>query len=93
VYVEHSDGSVRFRWVKAPTSTELTRLAHTIARRVGCFLERKGLLARDAENSYLTGEAEEGGSMDQLLGPLHYLPHRGRPAGGSQGVQHTNAAA
>jgi hypothetical protein len=30
----------RFRWVKAPTSQELTQLAHTIAHRVGCFLER-----------------------------------------------------
>jgi hypothetical protein len=35
VYVERPDGSVRFRWVKAPTSAELTQLANTIAQRVG----------------------------------------------------------
>jgi len=50
VYVERCNGSLRFRWVKAPPSAELTRLAHTIARRVGRFLERKGWLTRDAED-------------------------------------------
>ena len=40
VYVERRDGSVRFRWVKAPTSAELTQLTHTIAWRIGRFLER-----------------------------------------------------
>jgi hypothetical protein len=68
VYADQPDGTVRFRWVKAPTSGELTQLARTIARRVGRFLERQGLLERDAENSYLAGEAVEAGPMDQLLG-------------------------
>jgi hypothetical protein len=53
VYVECPDGSLRFRWVKAPTSAELRQLTHTLASRVGRFLERQGLLERDAENSYL----------------------------------------
>ncbi|MDZ8190999.1 transposase, partial [Escherichia coli] len=53
VYVEQSHGSARFRWVKAPTSPELTQLTHTIAHRVGRYLERQGLLERDVENSYL----------------------------------------
>jgi len=44
VYIENPHGSARFRWVKAPISEELTQLAHTIAYRVGCFLERQGLL-------------------------------------------------
>ena len=57
VYVDNPHRSVWFRWVKAPTSTELTRLARTIIRRVGRFLERQGLLERDAENSYLAGDA------------------------------------
>jgi len=69
VYVDRSDGSPRFRRVKAPSGAELTQLADTIARRVGRFLERQGLLERDAENSYLAGEAAEAGPMDQLLGP------------------------
>ena len=58
VYVDSSNGSsTRFRWVKAPTSAELAQLTHTIAYRVGRFLERQGLLERDAENSYLAAEA------------------------------------
>jgi len=68
VYVERPDGSPRLRWVKAPTSAELTRLAHRIAQRVGRFLERQGLLERDAENSYLVGDELEAGPLDPLLG-------------------------
>ncbi len=69
--------------MKAPTSAELTHLTHTIARRVGRFLERQGLLERDAENSYLSGDAVEGGPLDQLLGhSITYRiavgPHQGR---------------
>jgi len=45
VYVERPDKSVRFRWVKAPTNTEVTHLAQTIAHRIGRFLERQGLLS------------------------------------------------
>jgi len=40
VYVERPDGSLRFRWVKAPTSAELTGLVQALARRIGRFLER-----------------------------------------------------
>jgi hypothetical protein len=68
VYLERSDGSIRFRWVKAPTSAELTRLTHTLARRIGRYLERQGLLERDAENSYLAGDVFACGPMEQLLG-------------------------
>ena len=32
VYVDRPDGAARFRWVKAPTTEELTQLAHTIAQ-------------------------------------------------------------
>ena len=53
VYVDRLDGSVRFRWVSSPTTQELTQLTQTIARRIGRYLERQGLLERDAENSYL----------------------------------------
>ena len=68
MYVERPDGSLRFHWVKAPTSAELTRLAQALARRIWRFLERQGLLERDAENSYLVGDDFEAGPMDQLLG-------------------------
>jgi len=50
VYVDRQDGSARFHRVDSPTSQELARLTQTIARRVGRYLERQGLLERDAEN-------------------------------------------
>jgi hypothetical protein len=56
VYVERPDGSLRFRWVKAPTSGELAHRTQTLARRIGRYLEHRGLLERDAENSYLAGD-------------------------------------
>jgi len=68
VYVDHPNGITRFRWVKAPTSQEVTQLAHTIAQRVGRFLERQGLLEQDAENSYLASDAVDEDPMAQLLG-------------------------
>ena len=68
VYVEQSHGSARFRWVKAPTSPELTQLTHTIAHRVGRYLERQGLLERDVENSYLASDAVDDDPMTPLLG-------------------------
>ncbi len=74
VYVYRPDGPARFRWVKAPTSAELTQLAHTLAQRVGRFLERQGWLTRDAENGYLTGDAVDEAPMAQLLG--HSITYR-----------------
>lgn len=74
VYVDQPNGAARFRGVKAPTSRELTQLAHTIAQRVGRFLERQGLLERDAENSYLAGDAVDEDPMAQLLG--HSITYR-----------------
>ena len=52
----------------APTSAELARLTQALALRIGRYLERQGLLERDAENSYLAGDDLEAGSMAQLLG-------------------------
>lgn len=74
VYIDNPQGSARFRWVKAPTSQELTQLARTIAHRVGRFLERQGLLERDAENSYLASDAVDDDPMNQLLG--HSITYR-----------------
>jgi hypothetical protein len=66
VYVNGADA--RFRWVKAPTDAELSKLTHTIAYRIGRYLERQGLLARDAENAYLALENSDEEPMDQLRG-------------------------
>ena len=57
--------------------------AHTIARRVARYLERQGLLERDAETSYLSLEGADESPMDQLLGhSITYCvavgPQRGR---------------
>ena len=68
VYVERPDGSLRFRWVQAPTGAELARLRQALARRIGRHLERQGLLEQDAENSYLAGDELASGPMEQLLG-------------------------
>jgi hypothetical protein len=74
VYVDRFDGSARFRWVSSPTTQELTQLSQTIARRVGRYLERQGLLERDAENSYLTTDAVPEDPMNQLL--CHSITYR-----------------
>jgi len=37
VYVERPNGTLRFRWVKAPTSIELAQLSETLARRIGRY--------------------------------------------------------
>ena len=74
VYVDRLNGSVRFRWVGSPTTQELTQLSRTIARPVGRYLERQGLLERDAENSYLASDTGFEGTMDQLLG--HSITYR-----------------
>ncbi len=60
IYIDGVHGSpARFRWVKAPTSEDLTQLTQTIAHRVARYLERQGLLVRDAGNSYLAAEGVE----------------------------------
>lgn len=74
VYVDHLNGTARFHWVKAPTSQELTQLAHTIAHRVGRFLERQGLLQRDMVSSYLALDPVNDEAMSSLLG--HSITYR-----------------
>ena len=72
VYIGGSKGfPVRFQRIKAPIRDELTELTHTIAHRVARYLERQGLLERDAGNIYLTPEAVDTSDEDpsnQLLG-------------------------
>ena len=74
-----------FRQVKAPNRAELTRLTHTIARRVGRYLERQGLVERDTGNIYLTPTAvdDDDDPSNQLLGSsityrIAVGPHQGR---------------
>lgn len=83
VYVDRGGKLDRFRWVKAPSTAELSQLTHTIAHRIGRYLERQGLLVRDAEQSYLTLDEPEEDPMNQLQGhSITYRiavgPHQGR---------------
>jgi len=50
------------------------QLTYTVAHRIGRFLEREGLLERDAENSYLAPDAVPAGPMDNLWG--HSITYR-----------------
>jgi len=49
-------------------------LVERLARRIGRALERQGVLARDAESSYLELDPAAGGAMDDLLG--HSITYR-----------------
>ena len=69
VYVNSANGTAkRFCRARAPMSSDLTQLTHTIAQRIGRFLECQGILERDAENSYLVLVEGEAGPMDLLRG-------------------------
>jgi len=60
--------------VKAPTGAELSALAGRIASRVGRFLERQGLLERDAESASLSELALDDEPMQGLL--AHSISYR-----------------
>jgi len=86
VYVDRGGKADRFAWDKVPNTAELSQLTHTIAHRIGWFLERQGLLVKDAEQSYLAlgpSEQDPEDSMHQLQ--VHSItyrigvgPHQGR---------------
>jgi hypothetical protein len=72
VYIGGTNGHpMRFLGIKVPTKSEITRLTHNIAQRIGRYLERQGLLERNTGNNYLTQEAVDASDDDpsnQLLG-------------------------
>ena len=76
----------RFQRVKAPNKSELEDLVQLISQRVGCCLERQGLLEQDTESAWLELDpAEDTDAMPQSLGSsLSYRiavgPHQGRKA-------------
>lgn len=65
---ENKYGKTRFQQTIAPSHQELTDLVHTISHRVAGFLERKGILERDEENSYLNLLEDDENPMQQVLG-------------------------
>ncbi len=68
VYAEDDYGKQRFHRVKTPTHSELNTLVHTLSHRIAHCLQKQGLLERDAENTWLTLEEEEGDVLTQLQG-------------------------
>lgn len=58
----------RFHRVKAPTYDELNTLAHTLSHRIARCMEKRGILERDAENTWLTLEEGEDDTLTQLHG-------------------------
>jgi hypothetical protein len=68
--------------MRAPTSSQLTPLAHAIARRAGRLLEGEGLLERGTEQLDLSNMLDEEDPMADLVGhSITYRiavgPHRG----------------
>ena len=68
VYIQPTEGKLRFRQIAPPTAEELQTLLHRITHLVACYLERQGLLERDVENSYLALEQcdEDADAMPDL---------------------------
>ena len=66
VYVLDGVGGFAFHCNKAPTVEQLTELLHTISQRVASFLEGRGLLERDEDNSYLTLNGLDEDPMQEL---------------------------
>ncbi|MCP5170281.1 MAG: IS91 family transposase [Hahellaceae bacterium] len=59
VYAEDQYGAMRFHRVKAPTREELGALVHQLSQRVSRYLEKKGWLQRDMENTYLLLDGDD----------------------------------
>ncbi len=68
VYTQNKHGETIFQRTQAPSGEELATVVHTISRRVAKFLERQGVLERDAEKTYLQLDGMEEDPMQQLIG-------------------------
>jgi len=71
-----SDGSAPpvFHPVPPPDAAHLQALVRRIAERLGRMLERRGLIERDAESAWLSGDSGEVGALDDLIG--HSITYR-----------------
>ena len=68
VYADNGHGKQRFHRAKAPTHEELNTLVHTLSHRIARCLEKRGILERDVENTWLTLEEGEDDVLTQLHG-------------------------
>jgi len=72
-----------FQRVGGPSGEELNRLVQTLATRIGRYLERRGLITRDVESSYLVDEGGDNGALEDFVGSsityrIAVGPHKGR---------------
>lgn len=74
VYTENDYGKTIFHRIKTPTVTELNVLADKLSQRIATHLEQRGLLERDAENSYIQLELHDDCPMPQIHG--HSITHQ-----------------
>jgi hypothetical protein len=68
VYVRDESGHYGFRHTPPPTVEQLHDLLQVISQRVACFLERRGILERDEDNSYLTLDGLEEDPLKDIHG-------------------------
>jgi len=68
VYVTEGSGAPVFRAVRSPGAGELQALVQRLAEGIGRLLEKRGLIERDAEHGWLSGEPVQAGSLDELIG-------------------------
>jgi len=63
-----------FHPVPPPDAAHLQALVQRIAVRLGRMLEKRGLIERDAESAWLSGDTGEAGALDDLIG--HSITYR-----------------
>lgn len=66
VYVQDDPGHFGFRLTRPPTPEQLHHLLDHISQRVARFLERRGILERDQDNSYLTLDGLEENPLQDI---------------------------
>jgi hypothetical protein len=62
------------RFGSALATADLQALVQRIAARLGRMLERRGLIERDGESAWLSGDPGEAGALDDLIG--HSITYR-----------------
>jgi hypothetical protein len=68
IYTETKQGKDHFQRTRAPERQERVLLVHVLSQRIARFLERMGLLERDAESSYLQLDDIDEDPMHWVLG-------------------------
>jgi hypothetical protein len=68
VYVAEGSSAPLFLAARSPGAGELQALVQQMAERIGQLLEKRGLIERDAQSAWLSGESVQAGSLDELIG-------------------------